>query len=337
MEKEEQRRIREVFESEPITIDHERYCQMLSKRCRTLLEYPNTDEMRRTLDPASATTVVYHSPCNDGFGAAFVAWLFFRSRGLEPPRFVGARHQDAPPDVTGERVLVVDISWPRATMEKMHAQADAMLILDHHKTAQAELADLEYAFFDMDRSGVVLSWGYFFSPDEPIPSFLYWIGLRDLWRHRAVPDADAFTTAFPGTPDFEVWNEYYKSVAKVRQCVEQGKQMLANKEVALNQMASNAVEGEWRVMGHGVYPVRFINQGYPWTSDLGNHLVSGEHSNKVAFLWSKKPGEPYSVSLRSAQNGPDVGVLAAAMNGGGHPHAAGFRVKENPEALIRFE
>jgi hypothetical protein len=34
------------------------------------------EQIRAHCPPASLTTIIYHSPCNDGFGAAFIAWRF---------------------------------------------------------------------------------------------------------------------------------------------------------------------------------------------------------------------------------------------------------------------
>ena len=56
-----------------------------------------------------------------------------------------------------------------------------IVILDHHITAQEALKDVPYAIFDMNQSGVGLTWSYFF-PEEQLPHFLAMIQDRDLWR-----------------------------------------------------------------------------------------------------------------------------------------------------------
>jgi nanoRNase/pAp phosphatase (c-di-AMP/oligoRNAs hydrolase) len=61
----------------------------------------------------------------------------------------------------------------------------------------------------------------------------------------------------------------------------------------------------------------------PWASDAG-HLLAQGHPFAACF-WID--GEQLAVSLRSAPDGLDVSEIAKAFGGGGgHPHAAGFKV-----------
>jgi oligoribonuclease NrnB/cAMP/cGMP phosphodiesterase (DHH superfamily) len=47
--------------------------------------------------------------------------------------------------VQGKWVVIVDFSFPYATLVAMAETAVSVLILDHHKTAQADLQELPYA------------------------------------------------------------------------------------------------------------------------------------------------------------------------------------------------
>ena len=98
---------------------------------------------------------IYHAFCADGFGAA---WIVRRALG-DGVEFHAASYGQEPPDVTGRDVLMVDFSYKRPVLVQMAAKAKSILILDHHKTAQADLVDLPdnvQTIFDMERSGAML-------------------------------------------------------------------------------------------------------------------------------------------------------------------------------------
>src|SRR5438034_364114 len=96
------------------------------------------------------TLVIYHGECTDGFTAA---WAFKTLRPLTTATYAPAHHGDTPPEVTGKEVYILDFAYPRAQLLRMHDQAASVLVLDHHKTAQADLEGLPFCVFDMDRSG----------------------------------------------------------------------------------------------------------------------------------------------------------------------------------------
>jgi hypothetical protein len=56
------------------------------------------------------TLCVYHHPCADGHTAAWAVWRRFGSA----VKFHPGVHGQPPPDVTGEHVVIVDFSYPRA-------------------------------------------------------------------------------------------------------------------------------------------------------------------------------------------------------------------------------
>jgi hypothetical protein len=99
--------------------------------------------------PLAPTVVLYHAECADGFGAAWALW-----RRFADARFVPVKHGSPPPDgLQGQRVVIVDFSYGRETLEMMAGETDRLLILDHHITAEKALAGLPYAYFDMKKSG----------------------------------------------------------------------------------------------------------------------------------------------------------------------------------------
>jgi nanoRNase/pAp phosphatase (c-di-AMP/oligoRNAs hydrolase) len=65
-------------------------------------------------------------------------------------------------DVENAAVYMLDISWDRKTILDLRERAKDLLIIDHHATAEKELGGLDFAIFDMNKSGAVLTWEYFF-------------------------------------------------------------------------------------------------------------------------------------------------------------------------------
>ena len=81
------------------------------------------------------------------------------------------------------------ISWTfvlkKRLFKKMIEDAESLLVIDHHKTAQKELCDIpkKYQIFNMNKSGAVLAWEYFF-PDEEVPLLFLYIQDRDIWTKK---------------------------------------------------------------------------------------------------------------------------------------------------------
>jgi hypothetical protein len=122
---------------------------------------------------------IYHGNCADGFTAAWAV----RKKHPETEFHPGIYGQE-PPACTGRDVIMVDFSYKRPVLLEIAKQAKTVLILDHHKSAEADLVDLPEnvtIHFDMDRSGAMMAWEYF-HPDTK-PSFLIkHVQDRDLWR-----------------------------------------------------------------------------------------------------------------------------------------------------------
>jgi len=72
-------------------------------------------------------------------------------------------------------------------MIELNEVANNLLVIDHHKTAMKELEGLDYVVFDLDSSGVTLTWQVF-NPGVNIPSILLYIEDRDLWKWE-LPDS----------------------------------------------------------------------------------------------------------------------------------------------------
>ena len=72
------------------------------------------------------------------------------------------------------------------------------------------------------------------------------------------------------------------------------------------------------------YAVPIVNAPYYLASDVAGELAQESESQIGAVFWVNIDGS-VTFSLRSRKGGPDVGSIASAFGGGGHPGAAGFK------------
>ena len=247
-----------------------------------------------------STICIYHGNCPDGFGAAYAVWKRFG----DDIEYYPATHGDPPPDVTNRDVIMVDFSYKRPVLTQMLADCRSMILLDHHKSAQADLDGLVdpklTVVFDMNRSGAVIAWQYF-HPQTYVPMLLLHIQDRDLWQW-ALPFSREILTALD-TYDmrFEVWDNL-----KIENLMNAGVHMVTY----YNSIIGNMVE-KADIMQLDGYTVPVLNAPYFMASDLGN-LLAIDYPFAVIYSVDAR-GVRYS--LRSAPNGVDVSLIAASHGG----------------------
>lgn len=294
---------------------------------------------------------IYHGNCADGFGSA---WAVREALG-DSVEFYAGVYQEPPPDVKGRDVIMVDFSYKADVLYEIGRTAETVLILDHHKTAAEDLAkypppldgpynpadmwqwarecnapNAVHVLFDMERSGAGITWDYF-HPGKPRPKLIDHIEDRDLWRFN-LPNTREIQAAIFSLPyEFEAWDPWFRT-DDLSQLVTEGAaiERKHHKDVA---ELTKVVTRPMRIDGH-VVPI--ANLPYTLTSDAG-HLLCGEVQcppgiggptvSRYPFAgcyWDTPEGRVFS--LRSREDGFDVGEIAKQYGGGGHKHASGFRV-----------
>ena len=269
------------------------------------------------------TIVIYHGGCPDGFTAA---WAFRALRPEARPEFHPGRFGEAPPDVRGKHVYVLDFSYPRETLVRMHEAAASLLVLDHHKTAQADLGGLPFCVFDMDRSGAGLTWDHL-AAASPAPAPRPWlvelVEDRDLWRFRfgdRTRQVSAYLATIPMT--FEAWDEL--SAAGPEAAEAKGAAIQSYIDSYGEKACEHAL---YRKLGGHVVPV--INIFYENCSDHLARLcqLHPQHAFAASFFLGRDGR--WLFSLRSIGEF-DVSAIARQYGGGGHRNAAGFDVPALP-------
>jgi oligoribonuclease NrnB/cAMP/cGMP phosphodiesterase (DHH superfamily) len=248
-----------------------------------------------------------------------------------------AGYSEKAPDVLGRDVYLLDFSYPAEVVEEMLLFAKSVTLIDHHATAIDALwhlipKGLNMRWCNLKQSGATLAWDYIQAisgTKEKLPRLLEHVQDRDLWLFE-LPGTKAILAYMNSFEfDFKVWNNLMQYTRRDYQTV--------------------APKGEAILRSNGLRQKALVKQctreielcGY--TVPLAN--ISGFDASDVGAILSK--GFPFSVtyfdtevhrvfSLRSSgEFAVDVSEICKKFNGGGHKHAAGFKVlRDSPLAKL---
>ena len=267
--------------------------------------------------------VVSHSPCMDGFTAAWACWLKHPDWEYVP----GIHGEVLPPELFTDRdVYFLDFSYKCPVMERIVLEANTVTVLDHHVSAQGELQFLFEAvyrgLFDMNHSGAYLAWEWF-HPKLDVPNLVRIVEDRDLWRFTYSPHTKPICDAiFSHEYSFEKWNEFYNMLEDrddTAYLVREG-EAIGRKQLKDIKELLSAITYKLRI---GQYIVPAANLPYMMSSEAG-HILSKDVPFAATYFFN---GDKYQFSLRSSETGMDVSEIAKTYHGGGHKHAAGFQVR----------
>lgn len=269
---------------------------------------------------------IYHSNCTDGLTAAAIVHKAFEGN-IE---FYAANYGNPAPDVAGKDVYIVDFSYKRPVLLELLKQANKLVILDHHKTAQEDLYDISdpkaQIIFDMNRSGAGITWDYFF-PNTPRPMIVNHVEDRDLWRFALDGSKEIHKVLSILPNDVKEWIKIFDW--NVQQTIEKGRafdEFFTAKVMELKDLQFKAEIGGY------IIPV--CNAPHYYASELAGFMAEGQ---PFAGVFSTN-GEEEFWSLRSRNDaGIDVSSIAKQYGGGGHKNAAGFKVKRGTIAFPRKE
>lgn len=254
------------------------------------------------------THVLYHSKCNDGFGAAYAAWTVLG----DSAQYLAVRHGDPLPELPeGARVAVLDFSYPREVLTELAQRCQSLLVLDHHKSARQDLEGLEFARFDLDKSGARMAWEHF-RPQQPMPRLLEYVEDADLWRWQ-LPHSQEVSAALQVVAfDFPTWGSL-----DVEQLAAEGQAIMRYKEHLLERCLSRAYPSR---IGEHLVPT--VNSPL-FQSELGDLLCLRNPEAPFAAVYYVNQKGMQAWSLRS-RGEFDVSRVAEQFGGGGHKNAAGF-------------
>lgn len=302
--------------------------------------------------------VIYHANCADGFGAAWVFWNAMNKGLLPELEFHAGVYQKEPPDVTGRIVYLVDFSYKREVVIDMCLKAEAVWLIDHHKTAVEDLVSSFDAgttmpmpanfchYTDLERSGAMLAWDFLYNTDSEHPDgkpytipregqtykwppkLLEHIQDRDLWRFKLEGTREIQADLFSHEYDFETWDKLMKAtVTELLDMRISGAAILRKMDKDIKELL-NVCQRTMVIAG---WTVPVASLPYVYSSDAG-HIMARDFMAGAQFAacyWDTSDSRVFS--LRSCDNGMDVSFIAIQYGGGGHRNAAGFSVPRHHE------
>ena len=267
--------------------------------------------------------VIYHKACMDGLGAAWAAWKFFGDNA----EYVSAQYGDEPPNELYNRdIYILDFSYKRDVTKKIAAEANNLVLIDHHATAIADLAEIDVdcmnvsAKFDTAKSGAVLAWEYW-HPGTPAPVLLQLVQDRDLWHF--IYAHTKTTHAYLKTQPYTI-NSFDKSVGMVDDNEKYTKvvEPIGEAILQLQQEISRSCISDPRKMNFNGNVIPVFN--------CPGHFIS----DSCDMFLKENPDEPivaayFDMALKRvfslrAREGVDASHIAKHFGGGGHPRACGF-------------
>lgn len=294
---------------------------------------------------------VYHGGCDDGFGAAWCV----RKKWGDQVQFVPGAYGgfEWPANLADKHILFVDFSLKREPMRNLingfndSGMPASIVVLDHHKTAEAELAKYTMpeltlthhdiaplltemtgprviAVFDMEKSGARLAWEFCF-PGEPVPPLIEHIEDRDLWRFRLFTTKAVSAALRTYEHEFGLWDEL-----DVPSLIAEGTVVLRGHQKNVQSFLRNRY---WTDVGGVRVPV--VNVPYHYASDCADAMLAAEPEAPFCASWFRRGDGKVQWSLRSRDDRMDVSEVAVRMGGGGHRNAAGFEqaVEDSHKAM----
>lgn len=283
---------------------------------------------------AARAIVLYHANCIDGFTAAYCFHRFMEQNYLDTEYIpVNYGEMFAHAQCKEKDVYILDFSFPRLGLLAICDVANEVTLLDHHKTAQADLEGwMEQpknltVVFDMNRSGAGIAWDYFAPDGYPRSTLVDYVEDRDLWKFALEHSKpiNAFINSkkrnFANYRDIEdyVGNYKYEAVAvgialeneHARICEDIADNLSRPCTFTFAEYEGGRIEG------------LIANCTGHFASEVGN-ILAKRTGTFGATSYTDKNGN-LRVSLRSIGDF-DVSKLAKLYGGGGHKNASGFVV-----------
>ncbi len=263
------------------------------------------------------TICLYHGDCTDGAAAAAAV-----RRKYPDARCIPLKHGDfVKEDVSGAALFVVDFSFPAPLFRQLADKAAAVYWFDHHKSALPIRDELGFGILDLEESGASLTWKQLF-PDEPVPPVVAYVRDRDIWRWE-LPNSREITTSLYNVRDITkgdnpIWQTLFGySMADLAPLRDEGALIIRYERMKIEKACENG--RAIRFHGHRALFLNWTDE----TSTIGEYIYK-DLGYDLAFI-GKFDGTDWKCSLRS--NTVDVAEVAGHYGGGGHPGAAGFRLR----------
>lgn len=301
--------------------------------------------------------IAYHANCNDGQMAAFVAWKHFD----RTPTTVAVNYDThklafsdlmlklteglvCGTDLKTYSLYVVDFSFPYEMLLSLGKVFSRVVVIDHHKTAQDDLQKhvhedfvsalslnkLQYlvapnveVFFDMEESGALMTWRYFFGERASVPDVVRYTSDRDLYKFLD-PKTRPFASGM-GLHRGKSWTELETVYDNPNAVIEHGEVIEALRDQRISETLKKPARLMKAMVEDKCLLVGVYNAPADITSDLLAKYVNTEGNADIGMTFTIGSDNMVYCSMRS-KVGVDCSVIAVALGGGGHTQACGFTV-----------
>lgn len=307
--------------------------------------------------------VGYHGKCFDGFGAFYYIQNYLGHSGItfnvnykEMVYGTDLKNDDYWWKFCEDFSLVIfaDYCPERKYIDILLEKRCTVLILDHHQTALKEVEDIKdfpfreekknfhnligiydyhlstgtceaFKVFDMDRSGVGISYDFFHDHTGTRPRLVNYLEDRDLWKFQwhYSREINAYIQSFPFA--IEAYSQLHLLLENdYMPAVEAGKTLLRATDKTVEVITKDKLKIVPVFDGRDTYNTAFFNSTSHW-SEVGNKVLDQnpdvQISCSVYFDFVK---HQVVFSFRSrAGSAIDCSVLAKRLGGGGHRNASG--------------
>lgn len=275
-----------------------------------------------TIDPSKNIVVIYHKNCQDGFAAA---WAACKSLG-DTASYIYASQGDAIPEgIDNKVVYILDFSYDPEKLDTIANLASRLVVIDHHKGAEAHVTAQKEYVFELDHSGAYLAWQYF-HPGEKVPDFIEYISEQDIWK-LTLPNHDTLGIyIFSRKRTFEEFDKLYElfeDVSKRGEIIEKGEMLIEYRTLML-EPALHSIN--WINLAGVILPAVNVTLPLDERSTLLRDVYQAHPPVSLSYRYDD--GE-WKCSLRSNGNF-DCTELAGKFGGSGHPGSSGFAIKAVP-------
>lgn len=275
--------------------------------------------------------IIYHARCMDGLAAYWAAL-----KRWPEAEGVPAHYGNPPPYelAQGRDVLIVDFSYPRRQLLELHSIARSLQVLDHHKTAQADLESLDFCSFDMDKSGSRLAWEWA-GLSGPVPYLIQYVEDRDLWRWKLPKsrEINAYLRSLPMTletlSDADQALLFMEGQELYAQC---GEAILRSQNQMVRQHLGRAECWVITLPDGREVEVWAVNASV-LSSEIAGSLASAPGSPGIGMVYYRMGSGEWLYNLRSTKD-VDCSFIAQALGGGGHSQACGFKGPMSPDQTV---
>lgn len=265
--------------------------------------------------------LLYHKNCPDGYGSR---WCFERKWGEEMSYIPVAHGSPLPEGLLDKDIWIADFAYPRDILLDLKEKNKSLTVIDHHKTAEEQLRDLDFCHFDMSHCGAVLSWYYCNGINKEPPILLKYIEDQDLWKWQMPFAKEILAVIDSYDYSFRLWEELNARLMddqKFSEFLEEGSALLRQREKKIKEII--AKRHTLKVFGEDIPAVN----SPVYQSELAARVAEDAGTKFGLAYWFD--GDGYVFSIRcGTEKDFDVSAIAVKFGGGGHKAASGFKVKD---------